>query len=91
MMHVWELSRGIDMNNVLCVFCKTQKDSHDHLFFECVFPKQVRKLAAPFARLNGECFNFQVVEILEPMATRNSIWGIIARLTFGACVYFVWQ
>lgn len=78
--------------NVLCVFCKKQPDSHDHLFFKCDYSAQVWKSLCSYANLRENVIVWsEVVTMLEPIAKKNTIWSIVGRLVLGAVVYYVWQ
>ncbi|GJS61792.1 reverse transcriptase domain, reverse transcriptase zinc-binding domain protein [Tanacetum coccineum] len=37
----WDVSSNTNLNLLQCPLCERQPDSHDHLFFECIFSLQV--------------------------------------------------
>ncbi|XP_071739283.1 uncharacterized protein [Rutidosis leptorrhynchoides] len=81
-----------NLNNIKCPFCLNQKDNHNHLFFECDYPKEVWNEFKGLAKLEYAPDSW--TEIIDYLVTRpinKSIWSIIQRLLLGACVYFVWQ
>ncbi|GJU61514.1 reverse transcriptase domain, reverse transcriptase zinc-binding domain protein [Tanacetum coccineum] len=40
-MRQWDVSSNTNLNLLKCPLCERQPDSHDHLFFECIFSLQV--------------------------------------------------
>lgn len=77
---------------MLCVFCAAIPDSHDHIFFECVYPTEVWNKVCRLTTLNVNQPKWvEIVKILEQLAKKSSIAGLICRLVFGASVYFIWQ
>ncbi|GJU48573.1 lysine histidine transporter-like 8 protein [Tanacetum coccineum] len=40
-MRQWDVSSNTNLNVLECPLCERQPDSHDHLFFECIFSLQV--------------------------------------------------
>ncbi|KAK9071869.1 hypothetical protein SSX86_008299 [Deinandra increscens subsp. villosa] len=75
-----------------CVFCRNQRDSHTHLFFECDYYRQVWNRLKRRAMLDNapdsleECTSY-----ISASPKSKSIRSIIQRLMFGAIVYFIWQ
>nr|GEW40904.1 RNA-directed DNA polymerase, eukaryota, reverse transcriptase zinc-binding domain protein [Tanacetum cinerariifolium] len=73
-----------------CVFCKQCLDSIEHLFFTCIYSKNVWKelrllsVNMPFSRRN-------IMEELQRFPNNNNIWSIIRKLMFGAVAYYIWQ
>lgn len=40
-LRLWDVSDSTNLNLFQCPLCELQLDSHNHLFFECVFSSQV--------------------------------------------------
>ncbi|GJV83921.1 putative RNA-directed DNA polymerase, eukaryota, reverse transcriptase zinc-binding domain protein [Tanacetum coccineum] len=77
---------------VVCPLCETQPDSHDHLFFECVYSQQVWHGLKALAGLpNSSDAMDEVVSDILPFATRRTSKSIIAKLVVAATSYFIWQ
>ncbi|XP_071708019.1 uncharacterized protein [Rutidosis leptorrhynchoides] len=87
----WE--RNLQLNvNLTCALCKSQPDLHDHLFFDCPVSKQLcEKFTHVVAVANWSSDWKNLREILIPYANRNVARGVVAKLVFGALVYYVWQ
>ncbi|GJS48870.1 RNA-directed DNA polymerase, eukaryota, reverse transcriptase zinc-binding domain protein [Tanacetum coccineum] len=101
------ISRWIGADNMVCPFCKSCKDSHSHLFFQCGFAQGVWDRLKLMSRL--EDLSYVWAEIVSGISVRkanNTLWSIIQRLVFGAlvfgalvfgalvfgaAVYFIWQ
>nr|GEU32489.1 hypothetical protein [Tanacetum cinerariifolium] len=84
-----------DVNGSLarsCTLCESQPDSHEHLFFECSFSRQVwchmRKLVGlSLIQPSLE----MILSFIIPMAKRRTSKCVITKLVIAASVYFIWQ
>lgn len=52
-LQAWDVSKK--RTHFSCVFCSLQPDSHDHLFFECSYSRQVWSKVCVFANLPKHC------------------------------------
>ncbi|GJY46647.1 hypothetical protein Tco_0435710 [Tanacetum coccineum] len=50
----WDVGDSIDLSSLRCSLCGLQPDSHEHLFFECVYSSKVWCFVRPLAGM--ECF-----------------------------------
>lgn len=81
-----------DYESQVCPFCKFQKDTHDHLFFECDYPNQIWCTLKEMSRLDGAPNNWaEIISYIQNRPINKSIWSVIQRLVLGAVVYYVWQ
>ncbi|XP_071739954.1 uncharacterized protein [Rutidosis leptorrhynchoides] len=85
----WELRSNLSLE---CSFCKNGMDSHSHLFFECLFTARV------WDRIQGNVrFSFAsnrwcgVLNNIINASNHKSASMVVAKLCFGASVYFIWQ
>ncbi|GJT92143.1 RNA-directed DNA polymerase, eukaryota, reverse transcriptase zinc-binding domain protein [Tanacetum coccineum] len=86
------ISRWFNVVNMLCPFCKKEKNSHGHLFFGCDFAQGVWNTLKVMSRLDDiSCVWAQIISGITIRKANNSIWSIIQRLVLGAAVYFIWQ
>ncbi|PWA54068.1 RNA-directed DNA polymerase, eukaryota, Reverse transcriptase zinc-binding domain protein [Artemisia annua] len=78
--------------NEVCHLCKTNNESHNHLFFACPYSKRLWERLKPLSCLDdiGNDWPYVISGIVNKPAS-NKIWSIIQRLVFGAAVYFIWQ
>ena len=80
------------IGTLLCPLCNTQPDSHDHLFFECVYSFQVWDSLKVFAGLTDIPSSLEnVVHHLAPMASSRSVRSVVSKLLLAATSYFIWQ
>ncbi|GKA93904.1 zinc knuckle CX2CX4HX4C containing protein [Tanacetum coccineum] len=88
----WDVSSNTNLNLLQCPLCGTQPDSHDHLFFECMYSLQVwdhlkRLTGIPNIPSGLDA----IVDFLSPMAKMCSTRSVISKLVFAASCYFIWQ
>nr|GEV28402.1 RNA-directed DNA polymerase, eukaryota, reverse transcriptase zinc-binding domain protein [Tanacetum cinerariifolium] len=71
---------------------KPQPDSHDHLFFECMFSLQVWEHLKPFTSMSDIPSDLNsIVDFLIPLAKMWSARSVITKLVFVVSCYFIWQ
>ncbi|GJZ76382.1 reverse transcriptase zinc-binding domain-containing protein [Tanacetum coccineum] len=86
------ISRWFNAVNMLCPFCKKEKDSYSHLFFDCDFAQGVWNRLKVMSKLDDISRVWaQIISDITIRKANNSIWSIIQRLVLGAAVYFIWQ
>ncbi|GJQ95829.1 hypothetical protein Tco_0006968 [Tanacetum coccineum] len=85
----WEVS---DSLMTVCPLCEMVRDSHEHIFFECSFSKQVWDYMKSFAALpySNEVFQQILLEVI-PFSKRKSPKSVVAKLVLAASAYFIWQ
>ncbi|GJY61990.1 hypothetical protein Tco_0462647 [Tanacetum coccineum] len=82
-------SRFVDLS---CSLCDLQEDSHEHLFFECNFSKQVWFKVKRFTGLSNSMPSIDsIIHDIIHFAKRKSSRSIIAKLVVAATTYFIWQ
>ncbi|GJU46328.1 reverse transcriptase domain, reverse transcriptase zinc-binding domain protein [Tanacetum coccineum] len=88
----WDVGSNTDLNLLRCPLCDTQPDSHDHLFFECVFSMQVWKQLISFICMPNVPVSLSlIVDFLNPLANKRTARSVIVKLVFAASCYFIWQ
>ncbi|XP_071708301.1 uncharacterized protein [Rutidosis leptorrhynchoides] len=90
-LQAWE-TRFISSSPLQCSLCSQIIDSHEHLFFNCSFSAQLWSYCASLSKvgIGGSSWK-DVVSSLQPVAKSKSCDVIIAKLLFGASVYYIWQ
>ncbi|GKC04395.1 RNA-directed DNA polymerase, eukaryota, reverse transcriptase zinc-binding domain protein [Tanacetum coccineum] len=79
-------------DNMLCIFYRCVPDSHEHLLFECDFPKSIWCNLKNMVRLDYTPNRWQdLLQFLLARPINKSIWSILQRLVLGASVYLIWQ
>ncbi|GJZ55722.1 hypothetical protein Tco_0610915 [Tanacetum coccineum] len=88
----WDVSSNTDLNLLKCPLYDMQPDSHDHLFFECVFSLHVWEHVKRFMSIpNIPSDLSSILDFLIPLAKIRSARSVIAKLVFAASCYFIWQ
>ncbi|KAJ9552677.1 hypothetical protein OSB04_016722 [Centaurea solstitialis] len=78
-----------DPPDYLCSLCGLQRDSHNHLFFECTFSRQIwLQVMAKINWVDFPCSWNAIVDALSTPDTRPKL--LIQKLTLAATVYHVW-
>lgn len=91
-MKSWDVASSINVADLKCVFCSLHGDSHEHLFFECLFTSSLWDRVKIIANLQNSNSKWDdIVSLLVPLSNRNFLSNIIGRLALGATAYFVWQ
>ncbi|GKA29557.1 putative reverse transcriptase domain-containing protein [Tanacetum coccineum] len=88
----WDVAPGTDLAALVCSLCKTQADSHDHLFFECTYSSQVWKHVRTYAGM--EKVNPMLNDILlwcQSLTNQRSVRGVAGKLIFAAASYYIWM
>ncbi|GJR49168.1 reverse transcriptase zinc-binding domain-containing protein [Tanacetum coccineum] len=92
MLRQWNVTPGITLSSLMCPLCETQKDSHEHLFFDCRFSKQVWTHVKSLSGISNIPTGLSnIVDFLIPLAKKKSARCVIAKLLFAASCYFIWQ
>ncbi|XP_071708757.1 uncharacterized protein [Rutidosis leptorrhynchoides] len=84
----WEIHNGM---RLLCLLCNECPDSHDHLFFDCKFSSLVWSKEAAMTWLPQRTNWRHLCVVMSGSAARNTSNMVVAKLIFGASVYFIWQ
>ncbi|GJT05595.1 putative RNA-directed DNA polymerase, eukaryota, reverse transcriptase zinc-binding domain protein [Tanacetum coccineum] len=86
----WDIGNN-DLNLLCCPLCKTQADSHAHLFFECSFSQQVWSLILHLAGIeNVPPILHDIVMHLLPLSHKKTTRSIVGRLILAVAAYHVW-
>ncbi|PWA83988.1 RNA-directed DNA polymerase, eukaryota, Reverse transcriptase zinc-binding domain protein [Artemisia annua] len=81
-----------NLNMSRCPLCEMCPDSHNHLFFNCMFSSQAWTIVKTKAdMLNSPSSLNHIVDWIVPFAKKMSAHGVIAKIVFAASTYFVWQ
>ncbi|GJX13601.1 reverse transcriptase domain, reverse transcriptase zinc-binding domain protein [Tanacetum coccineum] len=86
----WDLASTLVAST--CPLCESQPDSHDHLFFDCSYSKQVWKHMTDLDGLSQKHYNiYAVVSSILHIAKRRTSDSVIIKLMIAASAYFLWQ
>ncbi|GJS62818.1 hypothetical protein Tco_0677382 [Tanacetum coccineum] len=85
----WDFNDDLIMT---CPLCESQPDSHEHIFFECIFSTQVWDNMKDLAGLSNVAGKYMdIVDFLIQFANKRSCKSIIAKLVLSASAYYLWQ
>ncbi|XP_071719273.1 uncharacterized protein [Rutidosis leptorrhynchoides] len=87
----WERNASLS-NSFVCALCKSQIDSHDHLFYNCVFSSQLCLMVSTL--LEWPSWNNSWRDIrdsLVPYTSRRIVRVVVTKLAYAAMTYFIWQ
>jgi len=91
-MQQWDVGGVQNLNLMCCSLCKRGQDSHDHLFFECSFSKQLWELIIPYIGVHISSNKWDdIIDLLVVSLKHNSVQHLICKLLFAATVYYIWQ
>nr|GEU59262.1 hypothetical protein [Tanacetum cinerariifolium] len=89
MLRAWD---NVDTTKVSCALCELQADSHDHLFFECLFSTQVWHKVRVMAGLpSANPLMDSIIHDILPFANRKNSKSVCSKLVLAASAYFIWQ
>lgn len=75
-----------------CPFCKGQKDSVDHLFFKCFFPREVLRFFFRKGVIIPEEMTWdQIISFAAARWKGKGLVAIVNKLVLGSLIYFIWQ
>ncbi|GJW84566.1 RNA-directed DNA polymerase, eukaryota, reverse transcriptase zinc-binding domain protein [Tanacetum coccineum] len=83
----WGIQTGL-----LCSLCKKVNDSHGHLFFQCVYSKEVWNRMDTMMNMDKIDYQWnEVVSELLKYKHGKNIWSAVRRISFAAMIYYIWQ
>ncbi|XP_071712463.1 uncharacterized protein [Rutidosis leptorrhynchoides] len=72
--------------------CDQEVDSHEHLFFRCIFAAKVWNLLKRKLLFKGLSNNlYRIIDLLSAYPFSKNIWSVINRTVVAAMVYYIWQ
>ncbi|XP_022003109.1 uncharacterized protein LOC110900530 [Helianthus annuus] len=91
-MAVWEAGSATNMRLMCCPLCKYDRDSRDHLFFQCVYASEVWRLVKRLVDMETVTDTWDsIMQWMELNANSRTMENIICRILVAASTYFVWQ
>ncbi|GJT56748.1 putative reverse transcriptase domain-containing protein [Tanacetum coccineum] len=91
-LRAWDVGPNVDLSMLRCPLCDTQRDSHEHLFFECAYSAKVWDYVRVLADLdNVPPTLMDIVATLLAMCKARTTRSIFGRLILAATTYFIWN
>ncbi|KAI3827752.1 hypothetical protein L1987_01835 [Smallanthus sonchifolius] len=91
-MGVWDAGSATNLNLMCCPLCRYDKDSRDHLFFQCPFASQVWNEVKDFAYMERVNASWKsIMASLEQYSRSKSAQNVVRKMVVAASTYFIWQ
>ncbi|GJY45563.1 reverse transcriptase domain, reverse transcriptase zinc-binding domain protein [Tanacetum coccineum] len=88
----WDVGNDVDLSLLRCPLCKSQQDSHEHLFFECAYSSSVWQNVLNVAGISGVSSQWEDIMLwLLPLSKSKTVTSIVGRLIVVATSYFLWH
>nr|XP_043619781.1 uncharacterized protein LOC122591585 [Erigeron canadensis] len=88
----WKGGGNMNFNLVCCPLRQQGRDSHNHLFFECLFSSQVWLRVRHLAQMHQVNSRWDdIYDWLIQRAKSNSARSVIGKLLVAVSAYFIWQ
>ncbi|XP_022019064.1 uncharacterized protein LOC110919094 [Helianthus annuus] len=91
-MAVWEVGSATNWNLMCCPLCKHDRDSRDHLFFQCPYSFEVWEIVRKMVDMGSATDSWSsIMHWMELNAHSKTLDLIICNLLIAASTYFIWQ
>ncbi|XP_022030689.1 uncharacterized protein LOC110931611 [Helianthus annuus] len=88
----WEAGSATNLRLMCCPLCRYDRDSRDHLFFECSYASEVWRLVRNMVDMGSVDDTWaSVMQWMELNANSSSLDYIVCNLLLAASTYFIWQ
>ncbi|KAJ0431881.1 putative RNA-directed DNA polymerase [Helianthus annuus] len=88
----WEAGSATNLRLMCCPLCRYDRDSRDHLFFECSYASEVWRLVRNMVDMESVDDTWaSVMQWMELNANSSSLDYIVCNLLLAASTYFIWQ
>nr|GFA88276.1 hypothetical protein [Tanacetum cinerariifolium] len=86
---IWDISNSLGS---VCSLCEITLDSHEHLFFECLFSQGIWNSVKGCAGLDTSPPNiYDIILSLMPTINRRNTINVVAKLVVASSAYYVWK
>ncbi|XP_021991414.1 uncharacterized protein LOC110888182 [Helianthus annuus] len=89
---VWEAGSATNLQLMCCPLCKCDRDSRDHLFFQCHFSSEVWGSVRKYVDMGGVLDTWSsIIQWMELVSNSRTLEHIICKILVAATTYFIWQ
>ncbi|XP_022042209.1 uncharacterized protein LOC110944871 [Helianthus annuus] len=89
---VWEAGSATNLQLMCCPLCKCDRDSRDHLFFQCQFSSEVWGSVREYVDMGGVLNTWSsIIQWMERVSDSRTLEHIICKILVAATTYFIWQ
>ncbi|XP_022042086.1 uncharacterized protein LOC110944747 [Helianthus annuus] len=91
-MAVWEAGSETNLRLMCCPLCNYDRDSRNHLFFQCVYASEVWRKVKSLVDMDDVTDSWDsIIQWMDLNAHSRTAESIICRIVVAASTYFVWQ
>nr|GEU90229.1 hypothetical protein [Tanacetum cinerariifolium] len=88
----WDVGENVIISSLRCSLCNLVMDSHERLFFKCVYSSKVWRFICTLAGMESVSPRLEdIVDWLHPMAAKRTFKSIVGKLILAATAYFIWS
>ncbi|XP_022003123.1 uncharacterized protein LOC110900543 [Helianthus annuus] len=88
----WEAGSATNLRLMCCPLCKQDRDSRDHLFFQCPYASEVWGLVRNMVDMGSVTDSWSSIMLwMELNAHLKTLEHIICKILLSATTYFIWQ
>ncbi|XP_022007456.1 uncharacterized protein LOC110906660 [Helianthus annuus] len=89
---VWQVGSRTNLNLMCCPLCNFDRDSRDHLFFQCSFAAQVWSNVKNLVNLGNVDNTWPSLLVwVEQHSSSKKADHVICKLLIAASSYYIWQ
>ncbi|XP_022003143.1 uncharacterized protein LOC110900567 [Helianthus annuus] len=91
-MSVWEAGSATNLQLMCCPLCKYDRDSRDHLFFQCPYASKVWGLVRNMVDMGNVTNTWSsIMQWMETNTNSRTLEHIICKIMVAASTYYIWQ
>ncbi|MFS7901208.1 hypothetical protein Hanom_Chr00s179047g01831401 [Helianthus anomalus] len=88
----WEAGSATNLRLMCCPLCRYDRDSRDHLFFQCSFASRVWNNVKTMVSLENVSDSWaSICAWMEQTASSKTTNVIVGKILIAATTYFIWQ
>ncbi|MFS7982762.1 hypothetical protein Hanom_Chr10g00966611 [Helianthus anomalus] len=91
-MAVWEAGSATNLRLMCCPLCRYDRDSRDHLFFQCSYASEVWGLVRNMVDMGSVNDTWtSIMQWMELNDNSRTLEHIVCNILVAASTYFIWQ
>ncbi|XP_022042079.1 uncharacterized protein LOC110944741 [Helianthus annuus] len=88
----WEAGSATNLHLMCCPLCRYDRDSRDHLFFQCPYASEVWSLVRNKVDMGSVNDTWaSIMQWMEVNANSRTLEHIVCNILVAASTYFIWQ
>ncbi|XP_059639274.1 uncharacterized protein LOC132281594 [Cornus florida] len=85
-------SKSMAQHENICVLCRAQPETHDHLFFNCCFVSPLWRFIKQRAHFYSSITNWDdLIHFTSNQWKKNTASNLIRKICFSSIVYHTWE